>query len=165
MRGHLEKDQQEKEKGVRELVPGMKKRKILGMQHRMALFFPRRSRPVVLLLACLAFPQRSAAQTWRAQELDTYLCSGREASSRQEFVAVFDDLVCSNDEVELILLHEGSEGLFAEEIGDPAFVGRPHWMKFFRIGVGPEDVAQETRVRDFRWTGDIDQLVDALEMR
>ena len=28
----------------------------------MALFFPRRSRPIVLLLACLAFPQRSAAQ-------------------------------------------------------------------------------------------------------
>jgi len=67
MRGHLEKDQQEKEKGVRKLAPGMKKRKISGLQHRMALFFPRRSRPVVLLLACLAFPQRSAAQQCTGQ--------------------------------------------------------------------------------------------------
>ena len=33
----------------------------------MTLFFPRRSRPVVLLLACLAFPQRSAAQQCTGQ--------------------------------------------------------------------------------------------------
>ena len=77
---------------------------------------------------------------------------GDELSVAEELVAIFDDLVCSADEVEVVLSEEGLEDVRAEDERDASLVVRP-LLDFF-VRVGPEQVAQQAWVtRAYRCRG------------
>lgn len=79
------------------------------------------------------------AVVWRAEQSD-------KLSLGEELVSVLDDLMRSADEVHVVFLQESRDDIGAEGERNTTIVFAP--ASDVLVGVGPEQVAQETAVRD-----------------
>ena len=79
-----------------------------------------------------------AAVVWCREERD-------QASAGEKFVAVFHDLVGTANKVEVMLHEEVLDNCASERKRHSAVVGAPHGL--LSVGVGPEQVAEQARLR------------------
>lgn len=64
----------------------------------------------------------------------------------EEFVTIFDDLMCATDEVHVMLLQEPRDHIRTEGERDTTIVLRP--ASDILIGIGPQQVTEQTAVGD-----------------
>ena len=79
-----------------------------------------------------------------------------------ELVAVFDDLVCAADEVEVVLVEERLYDGAAEGVRDAPRVVAPTGDG--RVGVAPEEITEDAVLGDFRGSFDLGDLRETLEV-
>lgn len=112
-------------------------------------------KPILLLLRRLQnlkATQQTLIHTHHGPRIIKFATVIRRAEQRdqlalaEELVAVLDDLVRAADEIHVVLLQEAGDHVWAEREGDAAVVFGPACYVF--VGVGPEEVAEETAVGD-----------------
>lgn len=69
--------------------------------------------------------------------------------------------MCSANEVEFVLFEEDLHDFLTEHVGDPSFVVRPPLHVL--VGVRPEQVAEETSVRDVGGAHDASNLLEVAQ--
>jgi hypothetical protein len=80
----------------------------------------------------------------------------------EELVPVLDHLVRPADQVQLVLAQEGADDLLSEHEADSALGFAPHLHG--GLGVGPQQVAEQTGIRDVGRPHDRVDLVDGGEV-
>ena len=79
----------------------------------------------------------------------------------KELVPVLNDLMCSTDEVQVVLGEDSLDDIRAKDVRDAAVVAVPAVLLL--VGVGPQEVAEEATVGDVGGAGDATDLVHGLE--
>mmetsp|Transcript_14683 Transcript_14683/g.32425 ORF Transcript_14683/g.32425 Transcript_14683/m.32425 type:complete len:340 (-) Transcript_14683:469-1488(-) len=85
-----------------------------------------------------------------------------ELASREEFVAVFDHLMGADEEVQVVAAEELGDHVAAEGEGDAPVVFAPAGDG--RVGIRPDEIAQETHVGHVARPGDVGQLLQLVEL-
>jgi len=86
-----------------------------------------------------------------------------ELPSGKELIAVFNDLVRTADEIQVVFLEEGKYNIGAKSETDATIILTP--AVAFLVGVRPQQVAKKACVRHIRRPCDVPHLVHSLEIR
>ena len=97
-----------------------------------------------------------SAVVWRREQ-------GDQLSAGKKLVAVFDHLVGAADKVQVVLVQKLSDDVLPKGERDAPVVFAP--SVDLLVGVGPEEIAEKTGVRDIRRPDDALDLVEAGELR
>mmetsp|Transcript_14345 Transcript_14345/g.54079 ORF Transcript_14345/g.54079 Transcript_14345/m.54079 type:complete len:226 (+) Transcript_14345:306-983(+) len=88
---------------------------------------------------------------------------GHQAPAREELVAILDDLVRPAHQVEAVSLEELLDDRLTKSVRDPSIVRAPGVHP--PVGVGPQEIAFDSRVRDLAGPVDRADLVQVGEVR
>ena len=86
---------------------------------------------------------------------------GHELALGEELVSVLHNLVCTADQIHVVLLEEARDNIRAEGEGDAAIVLRPAGDILVRIG--PEQVAQQAAVRNLECVSTLSGIASHVE--
>mmetsp|Transcript_41627 Transcript_41627/g.61077 ORF Transcript_41627/g.61077 Transcript_41627/m.61077 type:complete len:264 (+) Transcript_41627:174-965(+) len=86
-----------------------------------------------------------------------------QASLGEKLVAVFDDLVGTADEVEVVLFQKVLHHCGAERVRHASVVGGPHWL--FPIRIGPQEVTEQAGFWHITRPNQASDLVHVVEFR
>ncbi len=89
--------------------------------------------------------------------------NGDETTLGKELVAILNDLVRTADEVEIVFFKELGDNITAESVGNSTVVLTP--ALDLLVGIGPEEVAEDTRVGNVSGTGETTHLVHGVVLR
>lgn len=99
-------------------------------------------------------------------EFSAVIGSGEERNkltTGKELVTVFDDLMRPANEVEVVFVQELCDNIFSKGEGDTPIIFSPSVN--FLVGVGPEQVAEESRVGHISGADNAFDLIEAGEFR
>ena len=87
---------------------------------------------------------------------------GDQLSLGEEFVAVLDHLVGPADQIEVVLLEELLDDLWAERKAHSPAALVPGLYVF--VWIGPEEITEDSCLRDLDWPVDVQDLAEVIEL-